>query len=165
MNSNYRWTLFLLVGLLAVMGVIIDPGRSAEESETTELKDQVLELTTRIEKLDSQLSRAREARAQLEGRIGELEKGLQQLRTAFENRERSGHFQKLTSEDLSRIRSGMSAEEVRNILGSPAEVGSVTFSTGGGTGESWLYRITAEGKNKSVQVLFQDGKVKTTRGW
>ncbi len=165
MSSTSRWTRVLIVGLAALMLVVTHRGQSAEEPEKQELETRLLELTTRVEKLENQLRVARDARDQLEGRITQLEKGLKQLRTAFENRERSGHFQELTSEDLSRVRSGMSSEEVRDLLGPPAEVGTVTFSTGGGSGESWLYRITRDGKNRSVQVLFQDGTVKKTRGW
>lgn len=165
MSTSSRWTLLFLVGLLAVLGIEAPRGQSAEESEVAQLKTRVLELTTRVEKLNNQLQRAQDARTRLENRITRLEKGLKELRTAFENRERTGHFQEISSDDLSRIRAGMSAEEVRDILGPPAQVGTVTYSSGGGSGESWLYRITKNDQNKSVQVLFRDGKVKETRGW
>ncbi|GAB4243659.1 MAG: hypothetical protein OHK005_08150 [Candidatus Methylacidiphilales bacterium] len=65
---------------------------------------------------------------------------------------------KLTAENLSKIQTGMSEDQVRAILGEPTEIETASFL--GFSGTTWKYQ---QGKNEA-QIVFVNGQVFQSRG-
>jgi hypothetical protein len=65
---------------------------------------------------------------------------------------------KLTSENLAKVKNGMTEDEVKAILGKPTAV--ETSGMLGISGSSYTYKT----KDSEVKVIFLNGKVMTTQG-
>lgn len=65
---------------------------------------------------------------------------------------------KLTAENLAKVQTGMSEDQVRAILGTPSEIETASFL--GVSGTTWLYK---SGKNEA-KIVFVNGQVFQSSG-
>ncbi len=70
----------------------------------------------------------------------------------------SGCGSRLTAENLGKIQTGMSEEQVRGILGKPTEIGTASFL--GISGTTWSYK---QGSSEA-KIVFVNGQVFQSSG-